>query len=153
VKRLALASLVFVALALSSCGRPGLGDLTVYTSADPELAGAAIDDGGVWSSSPWACSASTTEAACMAVAGCSFATTCTNDGLAWIPYRPHEQVQVAHSLTYTPALVMTYISFVSTGETPSLAAGDLTRIVEVDDATITVWNDTNGSYFVRVVAY
>jgi hypothetical protein len=149
-----LAALVsLVVLALAGCGRPGLGDLTIYAAGDEELANAGLDDGGVWSSTPWACSSYPEEATCSAVPGCTFATTCTNSGLAWIPYRPHEQVQVEHSLMYTPSMILTYISFVSTGDTPSLAAGDLTRIVEVDETTVTVWNDTNGSYFVRVVAY
>jgi hypothetical protein len=124
-------ALVFCGLALASCGRPGLGDLTVYTMTSPELALADTHPtSGVWSSAPWAA-----------------------DGVTWIPFRPHEQVQVEHDLPYTPSVVLTYIAFTASGETPSLSAGDLTRVVDVSGTTVTVWNDTNGSYFVRIVAY
>ncbi len=85
---------------------------------------------GIWSSAPWA-----------------------GGGVTWIPFRPHEQVQVEHTLPYTPSVVLTYISFVQTGETPSLAAGDLSRVVDVSGTTVTVWNDTNGSYFVRIALF
>jgi hypothetical protein len=50
-----------------------------------------------------------------------------------------------------PTSVFVYLSFVQTGTSPALAAGDLARVVDVDASTVTVWNDTNGSYFARVV--
>jgi hypothetical protein len=95
-----------------------------------ELALAQVDDVGVWSSAPWA-----------------------GPGVTWIPFGPHEQVQVEHTLPRAPSTVLTYLSFTGSGESPSLAAGDLTRVVDVSGTTVTVWNDTNGSYFVRVVAF
>jgi hypothetical protein len=69
----------------------------------------------------------------------------------WLPYPPRGQVQVEHSLGRVPTTVFVYLSFMPTGVSPALAAGDLARVVEVDASTVTVWNDTNGSYFARVV--
>ena len=148
-----------LALGLAACSRPGLGDLTVYVQGDPELSRSGISDAGVWSSAPWACSAYEEMPTCADTAGCMWdeetaqCILAATDALTWLPFRPHEQVQVEHTLLYTPSVIHTYLSFVSTGDTPSESAGDLTRVVEVSETTITVWNDTNGTYFVRIVAF
>ena len=116
------------ALALG-CGRPGQGDLTMYAVDNPALVDAREDPvTHAWSSAPW-----------------------HGPGVTWIPYRPHEQVQLEHHLGRVPTAILTYLSFTMDGQTPSLAAGDLSRVVRVDENFVTVWNDTNGTYFVRVV--
>lgn len=148
-----LVGFVSLALGIASCGRPGLGDRTAYMAGDPELASAGRNmDTGVWSSAQWGCATFATMPDCMAVSGCTWMESCTG-AVTWIPFRPHEQVEVEHDLGYAPTVILTYISFTSTGDTPSQSAGDLTRIVDVSTSTLTVWNDTNGSYFVRIVAF
>jgi len=52
-----------------------------------------------------------------------------------------------------PTGVLTYISFTADGFDPSQAAGDLARLVSVTPDHVTVWNDTNGSYFARIVVF
>jgi len=117
--------------ALGACGRPAPGSVGVVTAASPELAMSGIDpESGTWQSAPWADGAGM---------------------VRWLPYPPRGQVQVEHSLGRVPTTVFVYLSFMPTGVSPALAAGDLARVVEVDASTVTVWNDTNGSYFARVV--
>lgn len=118
-------------VALGACGRPAPGSVVVFTAASPELAMASIDpESGTWQSAPWADEGGTVQ---------------------WLPYPPRGQVQVEHNLGRVPTSVFVYLSFVQTGTSPALAAGDLARVVDVDASTVTVWNDTNGSYFARVV--
>ncbi|MBN8615425.1 MAG: hypothetical protein J0L92_32820 [Deltaproteobacteria bacterium] len=115
--------------ALGACGRPQPNAVVVFTVGSPELAMASIDpETGSWQSAPWA-----------------------GDGVAWLPYPPRGQVQVEHALGRVPTTIMVYLSFAADGSTPALAAGDLARVVDVDASTVTVWNDTNGRYFARVV--
>ncbi|MFN9809806.1 MAG: hypothetical protein ACK6CU_09255 [Deltaproteobacteria bacterium] len=118
-------------IALGACGRPAPGGVVVFTAASPELAMAGIDpESGTWQSAPWA--------DCAGV-------------VRWLPYPPRGQIQLEHSLGRVPTTVFVYLSFMPTGVSPALAAGDLARVVEVDASPVTVWNDTNGSYFARVV--
>jgi hypothetical protein len=123
--------LVLAACALfaSSCGKPGPGNVLVVT--DGGLPNAMLIPGmDAWESSPW-----------------------SGTDVHWLPYGPHEQLQVHHGLGRMPIAVVTYISFVDTGLDPSQAAGDLARLVDVTDQEVTVWNDTNGSYFARIVVF
>lgn len=133
-----LTSLLVVTIALlgSSCGKPGPGNLVVLRLAPdgglPEAM--SLADGGAWESSPWA----------------------SPDGgtpVHWLYYGPHEQLHVQHSLGRVPTGVLTYISFVESGVDPSLAPGDLARLVDVTDDHVTVWNDTNGVYYARIVVF
>lgn len=112
---------------LGACGRPQPDVLVIYPVDAPELAMASTDpETGSWQSAPWS-------------------------GIDWIPYPPRGQIQVEHALGRVPTTVMIYLSFDPDGSTPALAAGDLARVVDVDASTVTVWNDTNGRYFARVV--
>jgi hypothetical protein len=118
-------------LGLGACGRPQPNAVVVFTVGSPELAMASIDpETGSWQSAPWA-----------------------GEGVTWLPYPPRGQVQVEHALGRVPTTIMVYLSFAADGSTPALAAGDLARVVDVDASTVTVWNDTNGSYFARVVVH
>lgn len=121
--------LALTALAwLPACGLP-TGDLIVYTADDPELAQASVSDEGVWESVPW----SAPEA-------------------PWLDYPPRATLQLEHTLGHTPRFVLVYLSFDAIGSEPALAAGDLARIVSVDDTTVSVRNETSAAFFVRVVA-
>ena len=131
--RLALVlALAFVGLALFApgCGKPGPGTVVVY-SRDGGLPMSMVDPSpDTWESSPWA-----------------------GPDVHWIPYGPHVQLQLEHDLGRVPTGVITYISFVESGQNPSQAAGDLARLVDVTADHVTVWNDTNGSYFARVIVF
>lgn len=141
--RLLLALLVLGTLAsfASGCGKPGPGNLVVLrltpdgSMLDGGLPAAmTIPGGSAWESSPWA----------------------SPDGgpsVHWLSYGPHVQLDVQHGLGRVPTGVITYISFVESGLDPSQAAGDLARLVEITDDHVTVWNDTNGVYFARVVVF
>lgn len=123
-----LVSLVLLA-ALPACGIP-TGDLTVYTADSPELARASVSPEGVWESVPW-----------------------SGQEAPWLPYPPRITVELEHTLGREPRVVLVYLAFDPEATDPALAAGDLARIVEVTDTTVTVHNDTSGSYFFRVVAF
>jgi hypothetical protein len=120
-------SLLFLLAALPACGRPAPGALRTYTADAPELAMASIDPAsGAWESMPWT-------------------------GTDWLPYGPRAQLQVTHGLGRLPRTVLVYLAFDELGSDPACAAGDLARVIEVTDTTVTVWNDTNGIYFARIV--
>ncbi len=130
-----LAATLSVSVAGTGCGRPPPGMLFDFPADAPELAQASFDPvSGVWESAPW-------------------------EGASWLPFPGQVQLRVAHGLGRVPRVVLVYLTFreVPLGgdveAPPALAAGDLARVIEVTDTTITVWNDTNGNYFARVVAY
>lgn len=72
-------------------------------------------------------------------------------GDPWLSYPARATVTLPHTLGRLPAVVTVYISFEPSGEGSALAAGDLARIVEVTNATLTITNDTNTDYYFRVV--
>ena len=109
-----------------------------FARTDPEMP--TVDDPArSWESSPWWDGSSM---------DCR-----VPESAAWIPYRPTSQVLIEHDLGRVPTGVLVYLSFTACGQNPALAAGDLARIASVDDRQVTIWNDTNGSYFVRVVVF
>jgi hypothetical protein len=120
--------------AITACGKPPPGNLDVLTPDDSRLAMAVSDrdpmTGAVrsWASAPWA-------------------------GGEWIRYPGRIQLDVSHGLGRVPNVVLVYLSFAPDGRNPALAAGDLARIVEADETHVVVWNDTNGSYFARIVVF
>ncbi len=126
IRSIALAaSLALVA----SCGVP-MDELYVYTADSPELANASVSPEGVWESAPW-----------------------SGQDAPWILYPPRATIELEHTLGREPTTVLVYLAFDEEATAPALAAGDLARIVEVTDTTITIHNDTSGSYFFRVVAF
>lgn len=131
---LALAAASLLA-AGTACGRPPPGMLFDFPADAPELAQASFDPiTNVWESAPWT-------------------------GASWLPFPGQVQIRIAHNLGRVPRVVLVYLGFreVPLGEAtetpPAQAAGDLARIVEVTSTTVTVWNDTDGDYFARVVVY
>lgn len=114
----------------SGCSGIAMGEMNEYMLDSPELAHAGVSDAGVWESAPWSA-----------------------PDAPWIPYPPRVTVELEHTLGYAPSVVLVYISFDAEATTPALAPGDLAEILDVTDTTITVHNDTNGSYFIRVVAF
>lgn len=122
-------SLVLLALAslALACGRPPPGTLIELDPSDPELAMASVDPvTGAWESMPWT-------------------------GMEWLPFGPRVQLRVTHGLGRVPRSVHVYLAFDELGSDPAAAAGDLARVIEVTDTTVTVWNDTNATYFARIV--
>ncbi len=120
-----------MAMLVPACGLPAPGGVVVFAAGSPELAMASIDpESGSWESAPW-----------------------SPGEMGWIPYPPRGQIQLEHGLGRVPRTVLVYLSFERTGTSPGLAAGDLARLVDADETTVTVWNATNGTYFARVVAF
>jgi hypothetical protein len=137
---LAFASLAPLAAGCQNTSAPSRGPLVVYC---PPVDGGApdcmtlpgamlLEAGSAWESAPWGGPGS---------------------GVHWLPFGAREQLQVQHGLGRVPTGVITYISFVEDGQNPGQAAGDLAQIVEVTADHVTVWNDTNGMYFARVVVF
>ena len=91
-----------------------------------ELPGAGRNAGGVWESAPWT-------------------------GTSWVSYTGHLTLQVDHGLGDRPNAVLTYLAFDPSGAGSGLAAGDLARVIDVTDTSVTIRNDTDGDYFVRLV--
>jgi len=69
----------------------------------------------------------------------------------WIGYLASVELTLEHGLGRIPCGVLVYISFFEDGARAALAAGDLARIVEVSEQTVTIQNGTREDYFVRVV--
>lgn len=116
-------------LLLASCGLP-TGELIVYDADAPELANASVSAEGVWESVPWSA-----------------------PDAPWLPYPPQATVQVEHGLGRVPRDVDVWLSFDAMGSEPAEAAGDLARLISIDESTLSVRNDTNARLFVRIVAY
>lgn len=127
MKRRAL--LIALGASLAACGLP-TGELIVYDASAPELANASVSPEGVWESVPWSA-----------------------PDAPWLPYPPQATVQVEHGLGRIPREVSVYLSFDAMGSEPAPAAGDLARVISVDEMTLSVRNDTNARLFVRIVAY
>lgn len=69
----------------------------------------------------------------------------------WHRYPGDVTLEIAHELGREPTAVLVYISFDPDGDGAGLAAGDLARIVEVTETTVTIRNGTDADMFCRVV--
>lgn len=114
---------------VAGCGLP-TGETLVYPADAPELAHASVSDDGVWESVPWA-----------------------GQSAPWLEFGPRATVELEHGLDHEPRAVLVYLAFDPEGTDPALAAGDLARVVEASGTTVAVKNDTNATYFIRVVAF
>ncbi len=85
--------------------------------------------GGRWQSAPW------------------------HGGCEWIRLGAREGIEVPHGLGRMPTAVLVYLSFVADGQEAVLAAGDMARVVEVTDATVTVANATEQPMYARIVLW
>lgn len=69
----------------------------------------------------------------------------------WHRFPGRAELELAHGLGEEPQLVMVYLSFAPDGDPSALAAGDLAQIISVDSIAVTLLNQTNQDYFLRVV--
>jgi hypothetical protein len=68
----------------------------------------------------------------------------------WLRFPARATVTIPHALGRTPAIVAPYLAFDARGDGCAPAAGDLTRIVRVSGTTVTLRNDTNEDFFLRL---
>jgi hypothetical protein len=70
---------------------------------------------------------------------------------AWLRYPGRSTLVLEHALGFVPAEVTVYLSFEEDGSAAALATGDTARIIDVDDAFVTIRNDTHADFFARIV--
>src|SRR5690349_16359732 len=73
----------------------------------------------------------------------------------WLRYPGRATLVVHHALGRAPRQILVYLSFhptpIPAGGGAGLAVGDLARIVAADAESVTIRNDTEGDYYVRLV--
>jgi hypothetical protein len=74
------------------------------------------------------------------------------DTCAWIEFSGSTSYQIEHPLGRVPKSVLLYIAFDATGASATLASGDAGLIVGATAETITVRNNTQQRFYLRVVA-
>ncbi|RLB45669.1 MAG: hypothetical protein DRJ42_29415 [Deltaproteobacteria bacterium] len=72
-------------------------------------------------------------------------------GDPWLRYSGQATLILEHELGREPSTVLVYLSFEEDGSGAALTAGDTARIVSVDDSFVTIRNDTNADFFLRLV--
>lgn len=72
-------------------------------------------------------------------------------GDPWLRYSGQATLIMEHELGHEPSTVFVYLSFEEDGSGAALTAGDTARIVSVDDRFVTIRNDTNADFFLRLV--
>lgn len=108
----------------AACGDASAQDPISLTSP------CAVTDGGVWESAGW-----------------PPAPRCE-----WLPFEGRTTVELAHDLgPLTPRDVSIFLAFEPDGRSAAPAAGDLARILAVDSETVTLRNETNQDFFLKVV--
>lgn len=60
-------------------------------------------------------------------------------------------MDIPHQLGRVPSIVHVYLSFDADGRSAALSAGDLSRIESVTEEQVVIRNNTNESFFLRVV--
>ncbi len=107
----------------------GCGDAAAQTPVEVTPACASeVRDG--WQSSPW----QSDDANCV-----------------YLPFQGQTTYRFFHTLGETPLSVDLYVSFTAEGTSVAPPAGDMSRILEVNDAYVDIRNQTNEDFFVRVV--
>lgn len=77
----------------------------------------------------------------------------TQSSCAWNLFDHRVTLRVFHGLGRTPSTVLTYLSFLETGESAVLSAGDMSRIKSVDAASVVLQNRSKQHFFMRLVLY
>lgn len=120
-------------LALPSLGLSGCGEASAQTPVQVETADLPCADYDPtleeWESAGW------------------FGDTCD-----WIEFTPRTSFEVAHPLGRVPKSVLIYISFNPDGASSTLASGDTGLIVGATSETVTVRNNTEQRFYLRLVA-
>lgn len=126
---LVLALAAALPLALSGCGEAEAQTPERVTAADLPCADfdPTLDE---WESAGW------------------FGDTCD-----WIEFSPRTSFEVDHPLGRVPKAVLMYISFTPDGASSTLASGDSGLIVGATSATVTLRNNTEQRFYLRVVAH
>jgi len=70
---------------------------------------------------------------------------------AWIEFPAKATVEVQHALGRTPLGIQLFLSFRADGTSSAPSAGDTTRILDVNEAAVTVANGTNEDFYLKVV--
>lgn len=74
------------------------------------------------------------------------------DTCAWIEFRGTTSYEIEHPLGRVPKAVLLYISFDETGASATLASGDAGLVLGATADTVTVRNNTQQRFYLRVVA-
>ncbi|MFW6050525.1 MAG: hypothetical protein ACODAU_05090 [Myxococcota bacterium] len=117
------------ALAMALAGCPGDPEARREIEVDPAQLCASLDpESGIWESTPWS------DPAC-----------------PWLEYPGQAALQIPHDLGRVPRVVLPYIAFDEDGMDGTLASGNTTVVWEVTDTTVTVANNTEETFFLRLV--
>lgn len=74
------------------------------------------------------------------------------DTCEWIPFTARTTFEIAHPLGRVPKAVLIYIAFSADGASATLASGDAGLIVGATTETVSVRNNTDQRFFLRIVA-
>ncbi len=119
------AALVAVALSVLGC-ETNLTPQTLEVGLADHPPSAGMTDGDEWQSVDWL-------------------------GDPWLRYPGRATLIMEHELGRMPSSVLVYLSFEPDGASAALTAGDTARIVSVDERFVTIANDTDADFFIRVV--
>ncbi len=124
----ALASLLAILALVWGCGMPG-GE-TIEVSLD-ELPCESEPTPGLWESHP--------------------PPPLTDDACRWFPFNANNTYIFEHPLGRVPTLVVGYIAFGSDGEGATIGSGNVFLVNAQDASTVTVKNDQNQDFSLRLV--
>lgn len=74
-------------------------------------------------------------------------------GDPWQRYPGEATLEFTHALGRVPVSVVVYVAFDESGRGAALAAGDLAHIVQVNETTVTIRNDTEADLFCRLALH
>jgi hypothetical protein len=118
-------SAALAAVAAFGCSDTGADVEIAVDPADIPCAGQ--DGTGGWQSTPW-----------------------SDPDCPWLPYDGRTALQIPHDLGRAPTMVIPYLAFDDLGSDPAIGAGDIARIREVTDTTVTLANVTEANFYLRL---
>lgn len=124
----ALASLVAIVALVWGCGESG-GE-TIEVSLDDLPCERETED-GQWESHPW--------------------PPLEDDACRWFPFSANNTYVFEHPLGRVPTLVVGYIAFGSDGVGATVASGNVLLVNGADASTVTLKNDQNQDFSLRLV--